>query len=131
MSELKKTYYVKKERPKVYLSNKDLYKEIIISKAQGKLTRGAENMLMLLGKNVIKKFYYKDIDDKHDCLQNGYIQIFSNWYNFDEEKGTNCFAYFTEIFKRGIAAGWKQVNKGRNECISMNGIFEDGGDMNI
>ena len=40
---------------KKYLSNKELYKEIVYSKAKGRLTPQAATMLMLLGKNVIKK----------------------------------------------------------------------------
>lgn len=124
--------HIKKERPKVYLSNKDLYCEILVSKAMGKLTRPAEKMLILLGKNIIKKFYYSNPDDRHDCLQNGYIQIFSNWYSFDENKGDNCFAYFTEVFKRGIAAGFNQIHKlkgdeeGLIKLISMDGTDENG-----
>ena len=39
----------------MYLNNKDLYIEIIVSKAQGKLTRNAEKMLELLAKKTIKK----------------------------------------------------------------------------
>ena len=39
----------------MYLSNKDLYVEIIVSKAQGKLPRNAEKMLELLAKKTIKK----------------------------------------------------------------------------
>ena len=37
--------HVKKVRPKVYLSNKDLYCEIIYSKAKGRLTTKATQML--------------------------------------------------------------------------------------
>lgn len=116
---------------KNYLSNRDLYREIIVSKAMGKLTPSAQKMLILLGKNLIKRFSYKDEDDKFDCLQSSYLDVFQNWYNFDEEKGDNCFAYFTEIFKRGMAKGWNQATKNKKETISMNSIFEDGGDMNI
>lgn len=125
-------YYVRKERSKVYLSNKDLYCEILVSKAMGKLTRPAEKMLILLGKNIIKKFYYANPDDKHDCLQNGYIQIFSNWYSFDENKGDNAFAFYTEIFKRGAAAEWNKLHKlkgdeeGLIKIISMDGTDENG-----
>ncbi len=39
----------------MYLNNKELYVEIIVSKAQGKLTRNAEKMLELLAKKTIKK----------------------------------------------------------------------------
>jgi hypothetical protein len=121
----------KKTYSKQYLKPKDLYIEIIVSKEMGRLTRDAEKYLNLLGKNIMKKFYYKDNDDKLDCYQNGMYQIYKNWYLFDELKGDNPFAYYTEIFKRGVAAGWKEVNKGRNECISMNAIYEDGNDLDI
>ena len=122
---------IKKTYSKQYLKPKDLYIEIIISKAQGKLTREAEKYLNLMGKNIIKKFYYSFPDDKQDCYQNGMLQIYKNWYMFDELKGDNPFAYYTEIFKRGVAHGWNEVNKGRKECISMNAIYEDGGDLDI
>lgn len=38
-----------------YLNNKELYIEIIVSKAQGRLTRNAERMLELLAKKNNKK----------------------------------------------------------------------------
>lgn len=113
----------------MYVNNKDLYREIIISKAMGKLTKDAEKMLYLIGKNVIKKFYYKDLDDRDDCLQNGMYQVYKNWYQFNEEKTSNAFAYYTEIFKRGFAASWKEVNKGRDITTSM--TMDDGNMMNI
>lgn len=121
-----------KAKNKDYISNKELYCEIVMSKAMGKLTRPAERMLILLGRNVIKKFYYNNSDDKHDCMQNGYIQMFTNWYSFDEIKGDNCFAYYTEIFKRGAAAGWNKMYKlkgdeeGSVKFISLDGTDDDG-----
>jgi len=117
---------------KKYLSNKDLYCELIVSKAKGKLTREAERMLILLAKNVIKKMYYSDPDDKLDCLQTAYLDVFANWYSFDEMKGDNAFAYFTEIIKRGLAKGWnyqykQKGNDGvRIDVISLTGYTSDG-----
>jgi len=95
----------------MYLSNKELYVEIIISKAQGKLTRRAQGMLELLGKKAIKKMRYWNNDDKLDCLQSGLLDMFDNWYNFNEEKSNNAFAYFTEVFKRGMAKGFNSIHK--------------------
>lgn len=92
-----------------YLSNKDLYCEIIVSKAQGKLTRTAEKMLELLAKRTIKRMRYWSYDDQMDCYQSGLLDMYQNWYNFNEDKSVNAFAYFTEIFKRGLAKGFNQL----------------------
>lgn len=117
------------KKKKKYLSNKDLYIEIIISKAQGKLTRQAVDMLILLGKKAQTKMYYKSLDDKHDCLQEAMFDVFRFWYNFDEVKGDNAFAYFTEIIKRGLARGWNKMYKTKGadvEIISLT-AYDDGG----
>ncbi len=118
---------------KHYLNNKELYIEIIISKAQGRLTRNAEKMLEILAKKTIKKMRYYSNDDKLDCYQSGLLDMFENWYNFNEDKSTNAFAYFTEIFKRGLAKGWNNLykKKGDNEhqikLISINGANDGNG----
>jgi len=121
---------VQPKAKKKYLSNKDLYCELIVSKAKGKLTRQAETMLILLAKNVIKKMYYKDSDDKLDCLQTAYLNVFQNWYNFDENKSDNSFSYFTEIIKRGLAQGWNQQKRKKGDpdaiVISLTGYTSDG-----
>ena len=104
----------------MYLNNKDLYCEIIVSKAQGKLTRKAEQMLNLLAKEALKKNRkYWSNNYKLDCYQSGLLDMFQNWYNFNEEKSTNSFAYFTEIFKRGSAKGFNEIyrKKGDNENL--------------
>lgn len=125
------------KKSKEYLSSKDLYCEIIVSKAKGKLTRQAEKMLILLGKNIIKKFYYQNPDDKMDCLQNGYIQMFSNWHSFDELKSENAFAYFTEIFKRGVAAGYNKIYRKKGDdnneviMVSLDGANDGNGMFSI
>lgn len=95
----------------MYLSNKDLYYEIVVSKAQGRLTRRAQKMLELLAKRTIKKMRYWNNDDRLDCFQSGLLDMFDNWYNFNEQKSTNAFAYFTEIFKRGMAKGFNEIYK--------------------
>lgn len=101
----------------MYLHNKDLFFEIIVSKAQGKLTHKSKLMLEILAKRTIKKMRYYNNDDRMDCYQSGLLDMFSNWYNFNEEKSDNAFAYFTEVFKRGIAKGYNELykKKGDNE----------------
>ena len=107
----------------MYLNNKDLYVEIIISKAQGKLTKNAERMLELLAKKTIKKMKYWSNDDKLDCYQSGILDMFQNWYNFNEEKSVNAFAYFTEIFKRGLAKGFNEIYKKKGDSDNQIKIY--------
>jgi hypothetical protein len=89
-------------------------------------------MLILLTKNVIKKMYYNDPDDRLDCLQTAYLDVFANWYSFDEMKGDNAFSYFTEIIKRGLAKGWNKQYKQKGndgqriEVISLTGYDSEG-----
>ena len=114
---------------KKYMSAKDLYIEILISKAMGKLTPRAVNMLILLAKKSQTKLYYRSIDDKNDCLQEAMYDVFRFWYNFDENKGENAFAYYTEIIKRGLAKGWNKMYKTKGadvEIISLTAFNDDG-----
>ena len=110
-------YNLKNYELTLYLNNRELYIEMIVSKAQGRLTRTAEKMLELLAKEASKKMRYYNQDDKLDCYQSGLLDIYENWYNFNECKSVNAFAYFTEVFKRGIAKGYNQIykKKGDNE----------------
>lgn len=93
----------------MYLKNKDFLVEIIKSKENGALTTKAQDMIILLANKTIKKMRYYNPEDRDDCLQTGLLVMFSNWHNFDESKSTNAFAYFTEIFKRGIAKGYREL----------------------
>lgn len=99
----------------MYLNNKELYVEIVFSKAQGRLTRKAEKMFELLGNRTIKRMRYWSNDDKLDCYQSGLLDMYQNWYNFNEEKSVNAFAYFTEIFKRGLAKGFNELHKKKGD----------------
>ena len=121
----------------MYLNNKDLYVEIIVSKAQGRLTRKAQSYLELLGNKTHKKMRYWNNDDRLDTLQSGLLDMYSNWYNFNEEKSKNAFAYFTEIFKRGIAKGFNDIYKKKGlqgedvRTISINSANEGQGMQNF
>ena len=121
----------------VYLKNKDFVIEIIKSKERGALTAKAGDMFILLGNKTIKKMRYYNPDDRDDCLQSGLEIMFKNWHNFDENKSTNAFAYFTEIFKRGIAKGYRELfyYKGDKDndvrMISLHSSNEGDGIYNI
>ena len=116
-----------------YLNNKDFYVEMVISKAQGHLTDKAKIMIELLAKKTIKKFRFYNQDDKMDCYMFALLDMYSNWYNFDEDRYQNAFSYFTEIFKRGSAKGLNTLykKKGDNDksikMISLNSSNDGNG----
>lgn len=98
-----------------HIDSRDFYVEIIVSKGMGKLTKKAENMLISLANGAIKKRQYFSIDDRNDCLQTGLLNLFKNWYKFNPDKSNNAFAYYTEIFKRGIAEGINELQRKKGE----------------
>lgn len=103
-----------------YISNKELYYEIIVSKAKGNLTRKSQQMFILMGERIHRKMTYKDPHIQEDTLSTAYMMVFDNkrWMNFDEDKTRNAFAYFTEIIKRGMA-------KGYNDHMKLKGVKEN------
>jgi hypothetical protein len=99
----------------MYLKPKEFLAEILISKEQDELTPKAQEMLVLLANRAVKKMRYYNPIDKEDCLQTGLLVMFQNWRNFDPSKSTNAFAYFTEIFKRGLARGFNEIYKAKGD----------------
>jgi hypothetical protein len=98
-----------------YIDKKEIYKQIVISKAYGFLTRDAEEMLKKIADRAIRKMVYSNPDDRKDCIQTGLLNLFDNWSKFNEEKYTDAFSYYTEIFKRGIAAGYNELHKKKGD----------------
>jgi len=94
-----------------YLNDIDLYYEIVISKGKGKLTKKAENYLILIANRLITKmsFKYKDKDEELDCLQNGILIMLKKWYNFDEKKYKLALPYYSEIAKRGMTYQFNEL----------------------
>lgn len=99
-----------------YLEDRDLYYQLVLSKGRGKLTRQAQEMLILIANNTIRKKErnYNNIDDRNDCIQQGLLHMFQNWKNFNPKKYDTAFPYFTEIFKRGLADGINIINNKKN-----------------
>lgn len=109
-----------------YVSNTELMYEIIVSKAQGKLTDKAVRILMKIVKEVNRKFRYNYEDDRYDVIAYSYEVLIKNWFNFDEELYDNPFAYYTEVVKRAHAMQFKKLQKTRHNTISLDYTLENG-----
>lgn len=121
-----------------YIEDTQLYYEIVLSKGKGKLTRKAENMLILIGNRIItkKERNYKNLDDRNDCLQQGLYMMFQNWQNFNEKRFKSALPYFSEVFKRAMAQGLKDIyniknNKEKITMISLDSSNDGQGLHNI
>lgn len=105
------------KKTKKYIIDDELVYEIIISKGKGKLTKNAEIMLIEICNNIIKKFSYKNPDDKNDCKQEAICHVFHEWKNFDECKYSSAFPYFSELAKRAITRCFNQLRWKNNDII--------------
>jgi hypothetical protein len=98
----------KRKKKDIPVNNKELYGEIVLSKAQGKLTPRALILLMLIADGVSRKLPYIKIADKEDCASSAKLDLLKYWAGFNPIY-KNAFAYYTEIAKKGAAKGWNKL----------------------
>ena len=119
-------------RKRNYLNNRDLIAEIVKFQEQEELTTKALKFLMLLANKCSRKLTYRDPADREDCIAYAYMDLYRYWRNFNPERSTNAFAYFTEIAKRGFAKGWNKLHpKKYHGTISINGHADSDGIYSI
>jgi DNA-directed RNA polymerase specialized sigma subunit len=114
---------------KYYLKNKDLYNEVVRCKELGLKQPSPEltRMFILLGNRIISKMYYESKEDNEDCFQNGILDLLKYWDRFDP-KYLNAFAYYTQIFKNGMAKGWNRIHPKKNLYnVSIDSFTNEGG----
>lgn len=92
-------------KSKEYVSNKELYKEMIVSLNMGKLTPRAQQMLILMIHRFSASFWFESEELREHCVSTCYEHLFSSWIHYDLEY-ENAFAYFSQGIKRGIYSGW-------------------------
>jgi hypothetical protein len=97
-------------KKKPYLKNKDLLRELMISKERGELTANAVVMIMKISTKASEKLKYKREDDRKDCIATGIQKCLMYWKNFNPEKSTNAFAYFTQIIKNGFTESFNKLH---------------------
>jgi hypothetical protein len=112
-----------------YVDNREMMREVIISKATGKLSPKLLEQCMKIVKGVTKKFRYEQEEDRYDCEAYAYEVIIKNWYHFNEDVYENPFAYYTELVKRAFALQFKRLQKCRINTISLDYTNEDGKKM--
>lgn len=97
------TEIVKKKKPKNYLNNADLMKQIELSHAQNRMTEELGKMLMILCKRYAKHPDYSNIFSHEEDMQAfGLLTVVKVWKSFNPDKSNNPFAYFTQILRHAF-----------------------------
>lgn len=100
-----------KPKGKNYINNTEFFEQIVISKNQDFLTKRAEELLVLLAQQAIRKLPYVNNSDREDCLSFAILDMFKYWRSFNPKYGKgNAFAYYTEMAKKGYAKGWNKLH---------------------
>ena len=93
----------------IYINDRELLFEIIVSKGKGKLTKKAEKLLIQLAENVLPKLVknlYNDPELCQDMKSHGLYKLFTVWKSFNHLKYDKCIPYYVEIFKRGTCESY-------------------------
>lgn len=122
---MKKKNHIIKKKAKGYLKNSELLNELILSKAQDKLTKEAVDMFIIMVNRISTTLSYENPDDRNDTKQVALLKCWKYWKNFNPEKSNNPFSYFTQVIKNGFAEGFKQLhplNTRNSTMISLSNI---------
>lgn len=94
---------VAQPRKKNYINNADLMKEIAISRQQNKMTDELANMLYVLTHRYSEHPDYSTIYSyKDDMRAFALLTVCKVWKSFNPERGSNPFAYFTQIIRHAF-----------------------------
>lgn len=111
---------------KHYINNNDLIEEIKNCRETGVCSDKLAGYFLLLATRISSKLKYVDPMDREDCIYFGVYDMVRYWNRFDPSKGSNAFAYFSQIAKFGIMKGWSNIRpKKYNGTISLDFMWED------
>jgi len=96
---------------KEYVQNAKLYEALLDSKKQGKPTDDFTKMVILMATKISTRLPYIDEEDRNDCIEYAIMDGITYYNRFNENKGTNAFAYMTSILLNGFAKGWRKLGK--------------------
>lgn len=89
----------KRRKPANYLNNADMLKEVIESHRIGKMTPGLAKMLTLLAQRYGSKSNFANYTYNDDMQAYALMMLCKTWKNFNPEKYSNPFAYYTQCVK--------------------------------
>lgn len=113
------------KKSKNYLNNKDLLAEVMISKEKGRMSNNLALMLQTLCRRYAKKGQFANYSYNEDMQAYAILMLVKTWTNFNEKRGKNPFAFFTQCvknsFKQFLNVEKKQTNI-KNETLIKHGL---------
>jgi DNA-directed RNA polymerase specialized sigma subunit len=101
------------KRKTKYLNNKDLLKQVLLSKEQGQMTNELAKMLTLLTARYGKKGNFANYTYNEDMQAYAMMMLVRTWNSFNPEKSNNPFAFFTQCIKNSFIQYLNQEKRQR------------------
>jgi len=97
----------------IYLSNKELLREILLSKEQGKMSDTLAKMLQLLCYRYSKHPGFVGYSYNEDLQSYALMMLVRTWNSFNPDKSNNPFAFYTQCIKHSFVQYLNQEKKQR------------------
>lgn len=111
-----------KKKHKDYLSNKEMYTEIMQCQEQGEISDKLGRMFMLLSKHYATKPNFSGYTYVDEMVASGIAACCIAFNKFDGEKSQNPFAYFTQCIHHSFL---QVLNKERNHQNIRDSLLVD------
>lgn len=86
-----------KKKNKDYLSNKEMYAEIVRCQEEAEISDKLGRMFMLLARNYATKPNFNGYSYVDEMISSGILACVNAFMKFDPEKSNNPFSYFTRV----------------------------------
>lgn len=101
----------RKRGDKDYVNNKEFTAAVIECLKDDDLNDYVVDCFIKIANRAVLRLYFKDPLDKEDCIAAALCDMVKYWRNFNPEKSTNAFAYFTQIATHGYGKEFKKIHK--------------------
>lgn len=93
-----------------YINKKEFLEEYKLCIEKDELTEKFISMCRLLIERIARCNRYPSEEDAQDCKSHAMYTILKSWRNFDVEKGSDPFSYFSSFVWTGLAQGWNLLH---------------------
>lgn len=115
----------KTRKPRNYINNRDLLKQVALSKEAGQLNDTLAHMLTMLCKRYATRGQYVNYTYNEDMQAYAMMMICKTWHKFDAAKSDNPFAFYTQCIKHSFIQFLNQEKRQRDirdELLVDNGL---------